>query len=1206
MKKALSILLTLSVMASSLPMAMAAENAEAGQNEISGIVADAGSYGSEADGEMSNDELFAGYVEKLFYGDNGIALYGSAAGDRLTGLNETIYNELKGKIEKVASGEITSTKFTITADISDLKWTLEDLGITYSGSLSKDDRVKVGDAFAKKVDTGKIIDCLLGDCPYELYWYDKTAGTSTPYEMSCDGTSLWVTSLTFQFKVADNYAPGAGDGYTVNTTEVDRAKKAVTTAQTIASKHQGEDDRTKLTSFKDEICTLTAYNTAAAEGSTTPYGDPWQLVYVFDGDDATNVVCEGYAKAFQYLCDLSKFNNATTACYTVTGTMSGGTGAGNHMWNVVKLNGRTLLVDVTNCDEGTIGYPDQLFLVGVKKESPDKGQTHSFEIGSKTIKYVYSTDEKNLYCDDYLALSSMDDPEQVPVTPPTAITGLVYDGTMQRGVNGSGDGYYTFSGAVEMTDAGTYKATAMLTESKGYVWSDDGSTADKTIEWSIAKKAPVVGDFYTVNLDTAVYTYGGDPVTVDTPYLVRLTGAGDITVKYNGGTAAPVDAGEYTVTFDVAEGDNFTAGSDLPIGTLKISKADYSGETVKVNVRGGAATIGQKLSLPGLPEGAAFGAVTVKEDVSGLIAGTPALDGSTLIFDTAGQEAGAVATIAVAVTGAKNYNDYEITVIVTAMDKEDAAVTLSGMPEKLTYGDTFTLTAKAENAGENGVWTWTTGSEGVLEVTGNGDTATVKVLKAGTSGITAEYVSDATMGTASTGTVTVSRRSISVKADDKSMTVGDALPELTVTCENLVEGDTEDVVFATKAAASTEADGKTVGSFSITATAPTLNSEWADKYEIGTPVDGTLTVKAKSSGGGSSSGGSSSGGSSSSGSTTNNNNNNNTTTTTNADGSTTTTETKPDGTMVKTTTNKDGSTVRTETKPDGSSVTERREADGSTGTVKTGADGKTEAETKISEKAVEDAKKNGEAVTVPVDVKAGESSNSAPTVKIELPAGAGETKIEIPVSNANSGTVAIIVHPDGTEEIAKTSTPTENGVQLSVSGNTTVKLVDNSKDFGDTRNHWSKDEVNFVAARDLFNGIGNGLFGVSEPMTRGMVNTVLARLAGVDTEGGATWYEKGTEWAKANGVSDGTNPQANVTREQLAAMLYRYAGSPAVDGALGFDDAMSVSEYAKNALVWAVQNGIINGVGDNRVAPQASAERAQVAAMMARFLKGMA
>ena len=318
------------------------------------------------------------------------------------------------------------------------------------------------------------------------------------------------------------------------------------------------------------------------------------------------------------------------------------------------------------------------------------------------------------------------------------------------------------------------------------------------------------------------------------------------------------------------------------------------------------------------------------------------------------------------------------------------------------------------------------------------------------------------------------------------------------------------------------------------------------------------------------------------------------------------------GTKTDTVKNPDGSTTKTETKADGSKTetTTASSAGGSTGTTVTKTDSQgnrtTEAEAKLSEKDVKNAQETGEAVQVPVKkIEAAKDSNRAPEIKVELPSGAGKTTVEIPVDNVSSGTVAVIVHEDGTEELVKDSKPTEHGVQLELSGSTTVKIIDNSKTFDDTKDHWSRDEVNFVAARELFNGVGGNQFGVSQPMTRGMVNTVLARLAGVDTtpSQGQAWYEVGTDWAKKNGISDGTNPTAPVTREQLATLLYRYAGSPSVSGTLHAADAASVSDYAEDALLWANQNGIVNGVGSNTIAPKDNAQRAQVAAMLARYLQ---
>lgn len=322
-------------------------------------------------------------------------------------------------------------------------------------------------------------------------------------------------------------------------------------------------------------------------------------------------------------------------------------------------------------------------------------------------------------------------------------------------------------------------------------------------------------------------------------------------------------------------------------------------------------------------------------------------------------------------------------------------------------------------------------------------------------------------------------------------------------------------------------------------------------------------------------------------------------TTTKPDGTTVKTETKPDGTKIQTETKKDGSTVKTETKKDGSSVTENKAADGSTGTVKTDKNGQTTAETKVSAKAVEDAKKNGEAVKAPVEVKASRNSNTAPTVKVELPKGTGETKVEIPVSNVKPGTVAVLVHPDGTEEIIKNSLPTEDGIQLTVNGGATVKIVDNSKDFADTRNHWAKDAIDFVSARGLVNGMSATIYAPNASTTRAQLWTILARQADADLTGGATWFENAQNWAKAKGVSDGANPNAAINRAQMVTMLWRAMGQPAAASGASFADVPADSYYAQ-AVAWAIENGITTGVGGGRFDPNSTCTRAQIVTFLYR------
>lgn len=334
-----------------------------------------------------------------------------------------------------------------------------------------------------------------------------------------------------------------------------------------------------------------------------------------------------------------------------------------------------------------------------------------------------------------------------------------------------------------------------------------------------------------------------------------------------------------------------------------------------------------------------------------------------------------------------------------------------------------------------------------------------------------------------------------------------------------------------------------------------------------------------------------------------NNNNSSSTTTKNPDGSTTTTTTdKTTGTVTETTKNPDGSTTTVETKKDGSVTETNKTAGGSVGTVKSDANGNSEISASISAADVSAAAKKNEPVAAPVSVAPAASPAAAPVIKLSVPASAGEVSVVIPVTNAQQGTVAIKVNPDGTEEIIKTSVVTKDGVVLGVKGSTQIKIVNNDKDFSDTVGHWAESDVDFVSARELFTGTAPQTFSPESATTRGMVVTVLARLAGESTDGGANWYDKGCAWAVTNGVSDGTDPNGTVTREQLAAMLYRYFGSPAVSGSLSFADASSVSEYAHDAMQWCVNNGIINGM-DGLLNPQGQATRAQVSAMFARYIR---
>ena len=164
----------------------------------------------------------------------------------------------------------------------------------------------------------------------------------------------------------------------------------------------------------------------------------------------------------------------------------------------------------------------------------------------------------------------------------------------------------------------------------------------------------------------------------------------------------------------------------------------------------------------------------------------------------------------------------------------------------------------------------------------------------------------------------------------------------------------------------------------------------------------------------------------------------------------------------------------------------------------------------------------------------------------------------------------------------------------------------NSVKFSDVAdNAWYTSAVNYAVDKGLMNGTGNG-FEPNLATSRAMIWTILARMSDVNTASSGEWYAVAQQWAIANGVSDGTMPNGTITREQLAAMLYRYAVSkgmvkgPATADLSVFADANSVSSYAVEAMQWAVSTGLIGGM-DGKLNPQGSATRAQVATMLMRF-----
>ena len=336
------------------------------------------------EGGVSGGKLLEGYLYRLagmdirsyengFNSSSMAATYSAKA--NLNAEEQTVYNTLKAEIEKIASGQ------------------------------RKDTNIKTTGVLGSQASADKVWHALLSDLPYELYWHDKVIGINYAYTLAADNTPF--KDVTFSFAVAQEFR-----GKDMTTTNIPNVPAAVQTARSVVAANASKADHDKLQAYRQYICDQVSYNYAAARGEyANSYGNPWQLLWVFDGDSTTNVVCEGYAKSFKYLCDLTEESNGWTGdveTINVTGTM----GTENHMWNIVRIGGGNYLVDVTNCDTGMKGYPQKLFLRGAVGD----GISYTVE---NTV-YTYGTETRTGFAAADLKLSGTDyTPAATTLTAPT-------------------------------------------------------------------------------------------------------------------------------------------------------------------------------------------------------------------------------------------------------------------------------------------------------------------------------------------------------------------------------------------------------------------------------------------------------------------------------------------------------------------------------------------------------------------------------------------------------------------------------------------------------------------------------------------------------------------------------------------------------------------------------------------------------------------
>lgn len=241
-----------------------------------------------------------------------------------------------------------------------------------------------------------------------------------------------------------------------------------------------------------------------------------------------------------------------------------------------------------------------------------------------------------------------------------------------------------------------------------------------------------------------------------------------------------------------------------------------------------------------------------------------------------------------------------------------------------------------------------------------------------------------------------------------------------------------------------------------------------------------------------------------------------------------------------------------------------------------------------------------------VTVKAVENSVGVVTVNVTVPNSVDSATVTIPVKNPTTSTVAKL---SKSGQVIRTGVAGKDGITLTLTESTSLTILDNAKIFSDVASgQWYAEAVNFVTSHEIFAGVGNGTFAPNSTMTRAMLWTVLYGLEGQQSAAaGQTWYSNAQDWAMKNGVSDGTNPNGSITREQIAVTLYGYAKAQGIAGTVTgdlskFQDASSVSSWATEAMAWAVQNGLISGKDNGSLAPQDTATRAELAQIMMQFV----
>ena len=546
-------------------------------------------------GSVSNDSLFRQYVEQRFNevlpGYQPQVRSTTRSGyDRLSKYDAKFYEALATRIRTVASGQETDTWFSIP--VSEVypgcgPYTADQLGVS-ALAYTQEVEDRVNELFS--IDYMSLVFALLDDMPLELFWFDKTNTfniSTCPTYTIANGKLTLTGTMDAKMNVAKDYAASGTAGTHVVRNDLSKVTTAITNAQDLVSQVSAIASEYSFTTkeileyYMLEICNMVNYDFDApgsAEQSGKPYGDPWQLIGVFDGDPETNVVCEGYSKAFKYLCDLTGF--ADIECITATGLLGDGspTPGGPHMWNIVRMDdGRNYLVDLTNADYTQWGGEDAVFPGLLMAYQGEGGTATGSYAGGYNVRYMAGYEQYCSFTYDDLCKSTFG--EQA-----LTLSTLPYEAPAKK-VN--------LSDAMDAADVaaqfGSFKGQDGVHVNFRRTSAAAGQPITVCLPFSFPIPAISVGTFYTfggVEVDddgqwvATMNAFSGNTLAANTPYILRPAYP---TVDFSGDYSIPatVSAGSVTVGHWSLKGTyvpkSWTSDSAKDYGFIPAAGADTGG-----------------------------------------------------------------------------------------------------------------------------------------------------------------------------------------------------------------------------------------------------------------------------------------------------------------------------------------------------------------------------------------------------------------------------------------------------------------------------------------------------------------------------------------------------------------------------------------------------------------------------------------------------